>query len=223
MPRPGWRCPPPPPVPPPVGTASNIGFDLDLTLVDTRRATEAAAARINEVLSASIDLQDFVSSIGLPLRQQLAKWVPEPLLDDAVSEFRATFLGPGANLICPTPGAHDALALVRSLGGRAAVITSRLPHIAERMLEACDLTADILFGGLTGLEKTSAMRETRISCYVGDHPLDMVGAQAADVYGIGVLTGFHNETSLRQAGASLSDGLNDVLHESGGYIYPTRV
>jgi phosphoglycolate phosphatase len=120
-----------------------------------------------------------------------------------VSQFRATFLGPGANLISTTPGAHDALALVRSLGGRAAVITSRLPHIAERMLTACNLTADILFGGLTGLEKTSAMRETRISCYVGDHPLDMVGAQAADVYGIGVLTGFHNETILRQAGASL--------------------
>jgi phosphoglycolate phosphatase len=59
-----------------VGTTPNIGFDLDLTLVDTRRATEAAAARINEVLSVSIDLQDFVSSIGLPLRQQLARWAP---------------------------------------------------------------------------------------------------------------------------------------------------
>jgi len=59
-----------------VGTTPNIGFDLDLTLVDTKRATEAAAARINEVLSVSIDLQDFVSSIGLPLRQQLARWAP---------------------------------------------------------------------------------------------------------------------------------------------------
>jgi phosphoglycolate phosphatase len=72
-----------------VSPATNVGFDLDLTLVDTRRATQAAAARINEILGVSIDLDVFVASIGLPIREQLARWVPEPHLNDAVSQFRA--------------------------------------------------------------------------------------------------------------------------------------
>jgi phosphoglycolate phosphatase len=179
----------------------NVGFDLDLTLVDTRRATEAAAARINDALGVRIDVHAFVSSIGLPIRQQLSAWVPERQLDDAVAEFRAAFLGPGVGLLAPTPGAHEALALARSAGRQAVVITSRLPHIAERMLSACRLRTDVLIGGLTGMEKAAAMRETRIACYTGDHPLDMIGAQAAGVRGIGVLTGFHTETQLQEAGA----------------------
>ena len=65
--------------------AANVGFDLDLTLVDTRRATRAAAARINEVLGVCIDLDFFAASTGLPIREQLARWVPEPHLDDAVA------------------------------------------------------------------------------------------------------------------------------------------
>jgi phosphoglycolate phosphatase len=81
------------------------------------------------------------------------------------------------------------------------VITSRLPHVAERMLEACQLQPDVIIGGLTGLEKAAAMRETQLGCYVGDHPLDMIGARAAEVRGIGVLTGFHSGAELRDAGA----------------------
>jgi hypothetical protein len=73
-----------------VSPAANVGFDLDLTLIDTRRATEAAAARINDTLGVSIDLGAFVGSIGLPIRQQLSQWVPERQLDEAVAEFRAT-------------------------------------------------------------------------------------------------------------------------------------
>ena len=186
---------------------ANVGFDLDLTLVDTRRAMEAAAAGINHALGVHIDLQSFVSHTGPPVRQQLSEWVPERQLDDAVTVFRSTFLGPGADLLAPTPAAHEALALARSTGRQAVVITSRLPHVAERMLSACRLRPDVLIGGLTGLEKTAAMRETRIACYIGDHPLDMIGAKAAGVRGIGLLTGFHSEAELREAGAEtiLSD------------------
>lgn len=186
-----------------MGSTGNIGFDLDLTLVDTRRSMEAAAARVNDILGVCIDQRAFVSSIGLPIRQQLSEWVPEQQLDEAVAEFRATFTGSGADLLTPTPAAHEALALARSVGRQAVVITSRLPRIAEQMLAACRLRPDVLIGGLTGLEKAAAMRETQIACYTGDHPLDMMGARAAGVCGIGVLTGFHSETDLRGAGAAV--------------------
>ena len=51
--------------------------------------------------------------------------------------------------------------------------------------------------------EAAAMRQAQISCYVGDHPLDVVGAQAAKVCGVGVLTGFHSATALQKAGASV--------------------
>jgi len=180
----------------------NVGFDLDLTLVDTRRATEVAAARINDRFGTRIDRRVFVSRIGLPIRSQLAQWVPDRHLDDAIEEFRTTFLGSGAVHLVPTAAAHDALALAKAAGRQAVVITSRLPHVAERMLSACRLRPDVIIGGLTGLEKAAAMRETGLACYIGDHPLDMAGARAADVRGIGVLTGFHTAAELREAGAA---------------------
>jgi phosphoglycolate phosphatase len=94
----------------------NAGFDLDLTLVDTRRATEVAAARINDLFGTRIDRRVFVSRIGLPIRPQLAQWVPERHLDDAIEEFRATFLGSAAVHLVPTAAAHDALALAKAAG-----------------------------------------------------------------------------------------------------------
>lgn len=180
----------------------NAGFDLDLTLIDTRRATAVAAARINDRFGTRIDRHAFVSRTGLPVRSQLAQWVPERHLDDATEEFRATFLGSGAAHLVPAAAAHDALALAKAAGRQAVVITSRLPHVAERMLNACRLRPDVIIGGLTGLEKAPAMRETGLACYVGDHPLDMAGARAAGVRGIGVLTGFHTAAELREAGAA---------------------
>lgn len=200
--------------------ATSVGFDLDLTLIDTRRATEAAAARINDLFGVCIDGHVLVSRIGLPIRPQLAEWVPERQLDDAIAEFRATFTGPGAKNLVPTAAAHDALALAKSAGRRSVVITSRLQHVAERMLEACQLRPDVIIGGLTGLEKAAAMRGTQLGCYVGDHPLDMIGARAAEVRGIGVLTGFHSGAELREAGAvtvlaDLTEFSEDVIGHGG--------
>ena len=42
-----------------------------------------------------------------------------------------------------------------------------------------------------------------VTCYLGDHPLDMQGAKAAKVMAIGVLSGTHNRAELTSAGADL--------------------
>jgi phosphoglycolate phosphatase len=183
----------------------NAGFDPGLTLVDTRRATEVAAARINDLSGTRIDRRVLVSRIGLPIRPQLSQWVPERHLDDAIEEFRTTFPGSGAVHLVPAAAAHDALAHAKAAGSRHHVPAAArgrahaqcLPTAARRDHRRTDRPG----------EGPAAMRETGLACYVGDHPLDMAGARAADVRGIGVLTGFHSAAELREACAAA------VLHD----------
>jgi phosphoglycolate phosphatase len=184
-------------------SAPGIGFDLDLTLIDTRKATAFALESVNASLGTAIDVDEFVRRLGPPIRAELSRWVAEELLGEAADQFRSAFVGPGLQFLEPLPGAAAALAEVAARGGKSIVITSRRQHIAEAALHACGLSADVVVGGLTGTEKAPVMRQNAASCYVGDHPLDMAGAAAAGVPGIGVLTGWHSEQDLRDAGAAV--------------------
>lgn len=178
-----------------------VGFDLDLTLIDTRKATAFALESVNASLGTAIDADEFVRRLGPPIRTELSRWVTEELLDVAADQFRSAFVGPGLQFLEPLPGAAAALAEVEARGGKSIVITSRRRYIAQAALSACHLSADVVVGGLTGKEKAPAMRQNAAHCYVGDHPLDMVGAATAGVPGVGVLTGSHVEQDLRSAGA----------------------
>jgi phosphoglycolate phosphatase len=183
--------------------APGIGFDLDLTLIDTRKATTFALESVNTALGTAIDVAAFVRRLGPPIRTELSRWVAEELLDEAADHFRSAFVGPGLEFLEPLPGAASALAEVAARDGKSIVITSRRQHIAEAALLACRLSADVVVGGMTGTDKAPAMRQNAAGCYVGDHPLDMAGAAAAGVPGVGVLTGSHSAQDLRDAGAAV--------------------
>ncbi|MFD6492415.1 HAD family hydrolase [Streptomyces sp. NPDC060188] len=55
---------------------------------------------------------------------------------------------------------------------------------------------------MTGAEKAPALTGFQVGVYLGDHKLDMLAAQSADVPGIGVSTGSHTAADLLQAGAA---------------------
>lgn len=189
-----------------------IGFDLDLTLIDTREATAHALRTVNKELGERIDVDAVVSRLGPPIRDELRQWVPEARLDAAVAAFRATFTGTSLRYLRPCPGATDVLRALSAAGGRSIVITSRRPFVARAALKATGLCAAMLVGGVTGTEKAPAMIANGVAAYVGDHALDMLGATAAGVPGVGVLTGAHDEAELRTAGASLVvSTLTDLL------------
>lgn len=179
----------------------NIGFDLDLTLADTRQAMAVSAAAISQKHSLNIEVDEFMRNIGLSMRDHLAPWVPEGKIDDLIPEFRTIFLTEGLKQLIPLPGAQAALDSVRRHGGRSIIITSRLPHVAQAMLENCELHPDMVIGGLTGAEKASAITSENVRAYVGDHVLDMRGAKLAGCTAVGVLTGYQTEHDLREAGA----------------------
>ena len=105
--------------------------------------------------------------------------------------FRASFRGDCLAQLRLLPGALELAATLLELDGRLVVITSRIPEIAQACLAATQLPADVVVGGLSGRDKGPAMISHGVEVYVGDHPLDMAGAVAAGVRGIGVTTGGH--------------------------------
>lgn len=180
-----------------------LGLDLDLTLIDTRAATAHALRAVNRILNENIDVDAFVARLGPPIRDELLRWIPRDRVDAAVTTFRASFTNSGLDHLIANPGAVDLLASCAKRSWRSVLITSRRPKVAAAALEATGLHPDVVVGGVTGEEKAPAMREHGVSVYIGDHPLDMLGAAAAGVPAIGVLTGFHGEQELRAAGAAL--------------------
>jgi phosphoglycolate phosphatase len=182
-----------------------VGFDLDLTLLDTREATLVALRAIDPGLPAAVDLGRCLTSAA-ELRAELGRHLPERQVEEALRRYRAAAAAEGADHVRPMPGAVDALAEVRRHGGRAVVITGRRPEIAAVYLRAAGLTVDLLVGGAAGPEKVRHMKRHALDVYLGDHPLDMTAAAAAGVFGVGVATGYATAERLRAAGARLVVG-----------------
>jgi phosphoglycolate phosphatase len=180
-----------------------IGLDLDMTLVDTAEAMTAALSRVNHQLGTRVDVGACVAALGSPQREQLARWVPRGLLDEAMRVLAEAFVADGLPLVRVMPGALRLLSAVTGGSGTAVVVTSRRTRIAEACLRRCGLRPGVLVGGLSGGAKGGALRAHAVSCYIGDHPGDMAAALAAGVTAIGVTTGFHDARQLSAAGADV--------------------
>jgi phosphoglycolate phosphatase len=180
-----------------------VGFDLDMTLVDTSAAMAVSLDRVNSDLGLRVDVGACVRALGAPQRDQLARWVPAGLLDEAMRVLAAAFLAEGLPLARASPGAAQLLTALHEGRGSAVVVTARRARTAAACLRRCGLPVQALAGGLSPAGKSSALRRHQVQCYAGDHPLDMAAAVAAEVAGIGVTTGFHDQAQLAGAGAAI--------------------
>src|SRR5204863_8595441 len=89
-----------------------VGFDLDMTLIDSRPGIAAAFRRLADRTGVSIDVDAVVGRLGPPLSHEMANWFPPERVDEAVALYRSFY---PADAIAPTralPGAVDALAAV---------------------------------------------------------------------------------------------------------------
>jgi phosphoglycolate phosphatase len=186
----------------PLPPAPTIGFDLDLTLIDTGAATAHALTIVARELRLSIDLDQVLASRGPAFREVLAGHVPAPLLPAVLRRFYRVFLAESLPLVRPIEGARETLDQLAAVGGRSVIITGRREASARRCLQALGLRVDILRGGVSGAAKAPAMTDHGVHAFVGDHALDMIGARLAGVPGVGVLSGGHDPATLRAAGAS---------------------
>ncbi len=165
-----------------------VGFDLDLTLIDPRRAVVAVAQRLAVEEGVDIDAELWASRIGPPLEHEVAHWVAPDRVEAVAARYRELMWEVGS-LITLLPGAAEAVAAVRASGGRAVVVTAKSEPLARAALDGLGLQVDAVDGWLWAEGKATALRGHGATVYVGDHPGDVRAARAADALCVGVGTG----------------------------------
>jgi phosphoglycolate phosphatase len=179
-----------------------VGFDLDMTLIDSRRAILASFAGVAADTGVTIDPAEVDRRLGIKLQDELAHWFPPAEIEHAVRLYRTHYLELLAPLTTRLPGAEEALAAVRTMGARTVVITAKPELTARLSLNSVGLAPDELIGDAHGPEKAAVLAELGAAVYVGDTPADMLAAVAANVRGVGVATGSFSADELRAAGAA---------------------
>ena len=184
-------------------TRAPVGFDLDMTLIDSRRAIMASFAGVAADTGVPIDPAAVDRRLGIKLEDELAYWFPADQVPPAVRIYREHYLRLGGPLTSVLPGAREALAAVRAAGARAVVITAKYEVSARLSLDGAGLAADEIFAGVHGPQKAAVLAGLGAAVYVGDTPADMAAAVQAGARAVGVTTGSFTDRDLAAAGADL--------------------
>jgi phosphoglycolate phosphatase len=183
-----------------------VGFDLDLTLVDSHERIISAYIRALRDLGVEVGSEELTPHLGIPLANTAAAVAPAVDADALVLRYRHYYDEADAPKTLPMPGAAEALRCVRAAGGRTVVVSAKFTSAAHNALDEAGLTelVDVVYGELFAQDKSTALIAEGASIYVGDHPGDMVAARAANAYAVGVTTGANDATALLAAGADLA-------------------
>ena len=185
------------------GPAGPVGFDLDLTLIDSQPAILAAWTEVARETGTRIDLDSVTRRIGIKLEDEVAFWFPAGERDAAAATYRRHYVRLAPRLTTPLPGAAEALAAVRQAGEQAIIITAKHPVSVGPSLIAAGLEADDLYTHVYGPEKAAVLTQVGAAVYVGDAPADMGAATAAGAHAVGVATGSFGAADLLAAGAEV--------------------
>ncbi|MFB6778939.1 HAD family hydrolase [Streptomyces sp. NPDC002596] len=187
-----------------------VGFDLDMTLIDSRPGIKAAYRALSAETGTPIDVDLVVSRLGPPVEHELANWYPAHAVAAAADRYREIY---PAYAITPSPalpGARESVAAIRARGGRTIVVTAKHTPNARLHLAHLGIEPDEVIGSLWAERKGDALREHGAQVYVGDHTGDVRGARTADALSVGVTTGPCDADELREAGADVV--LPDLTH-----------
>jgi phosphoglycolate phosphatase len=180
-----------------------VGFDLDMTLVDSRPGIADTLRVLETETGAPVATDDMLDAL---LRRNLdlefGDRFDSELATTWADRFRELYVAhgvPGTHLL---PGARESVAAVRALGGRCIVVTAKYEPNAQRCLEQVGLDVDAVFGWRYAEAKGETLRAEGALVYVGDTPNDVRAAARADAHMVAVTTGPHPAEELRAAGAS---------------------
>ncbi|WP_040585522.1 HAD family hydrolase [Segniliparus rugosus] len=198
-----------------------VGFDLDLTLVDTRARILFAAMAGFADLGVEVGEADLVPLLGFPLAHKAAQLAPRLDPEAFTRQYRLHYRSDRAPSCPAAPGAAAALDAVRDLGGRCVVVSAKAEFLVHEALAHAGLAkaVDAVHGGVFAEGKAPALREEGAHVYVGDHPGDVVAARVAGCAAVAVATGATEADGLRSAGA---DVVLRTLEEFPAW-YRTRV
>jgi phosphoglycolate phosphatase-like HAD superfamily hydrolase len=180
-----------------------VGFDLDMTLADTRPGIAACWDAVAARTGVPIDSAAAVARLGPPLRVEAAEWFPPERVPEVVELYRSLY---PAIAVAPSrllPGAAHSFDAVRHHNGRILVVTSKQERLAKLHLDHLGLAPDVVVGDVFAEEKGEALRSHSATVYVGDHLGDVRAAKAAGALSVAVTTGPISAEDLRLAGADV--------------------
>ncbi|KUL72465.1 haloacid dehalogenase [Streptomyces sp. NRRL WC-3605] len=183
--------------------ALTVGFDLDMTLIDSRPGIHACYRALTERTGTYIDADLAVTRLGPPLEEELANWFPAERIAAVAEQYRAMYPAFAVTATTALPGAGEAIAAVREAGGRAIVVTAKHEPNAKLHLEHLGIEPDVVVGDLWAERKAVALREHGASVYVGDHQGDIRAARAAGALSVTVATGPFDAAQLAELGADV--------------------
>lgn len=183
-----------------------MGFDLDMTLADTRSGIAAVYDELSTRLGVPIDSGAIITRLGPPLEHELANWVPAEAVPAAADLFRQIYPGVGVPAHTAMAGAYEAVEAVRAGGGRVIVVTGKNVRDAVGTVELLGLVVDEVVGSVFGAAKGSALARFGAAAYVGDHVADIEAARAGGAVSVTVATGPYSVGELRDHGADVTLG-----------------
>jgi len=201
-----------------------VGFDLDMTLIDTRPGIAAVWEALAAETGVVIDSAAAVSRLGPPLDDELGQWFPAEQVAAMGDRFRAIYPGLAVEPTELLPGARAAVDAVHRHGGRVVVVTAKYEPNARLHLDHLGIAADVVVGWRYGPAKGEALREHGASVYVGDHVADIEGARVAGALSVAVPSGPITAEELRAGGADVVlDGLDDFPEWLDDYVLDRRL
>ncbi|MEU5701130.1 HAD family hydrolase [Streptomyces aurantiacus] len=189
--------------------ALTVGFDLDMTLIDSRPGIRACYQALSVRTGTFIDADLAVTRLGPPLAEELINWFPAEQVGAMADVYREMYPTYAIDATLAMAGAREAIAAVRAAGGRAIVVTAKYEPNAKLHLSHLGIDADAVIGNLWAEGKAEALREHDAGVYVGDHTGDVRGARMARALSVAVATGPCDADELRAAGADVV--LKDLL------------
>jgi len=194
----------------PAAPAPVVGFDLDMTLVDSRDGIGATLRAVLAEVGVEVTSEQAWPYAGLPLEvtlEGLAPGLDEGRVAAVAARYRELYPVLGVDSVRSYPGAAAALAAPAAHGGRSVVVSAKHTPNVHRVLASAGLAGAVAPGDVAGdlfaEAKGVRLAELGATAYVGDHPGDVRAARVAGAVAVAVTTGAHDADALRSAGADV--------------------
>jgi len=187
-----------------------VGFDLDMTLVDSREGIAATLRAALGEVGVEVTPEQTWPYAGLPLEDTvggLAPGLDAARVAQVSARYKELYPSLGVASVRSFPGAAAALSAPAAHGGRSVVVSAKHAPNVHRVLASAGLAGAVepgdVAGDLFGEAKGPRLAELGATAYVGDHPGDVRAARVAGAVAVSVTTGAHDADALRRAGADV--------------------
>ena len=172
-----------------------IGFDFDMTLVNSDLGLLSTLVNIFPDRATMNDPSILRQISGLPIRETLLYFSSLEELDKNLEKFFALYPSYGVLNSTIMPGALRALDAVQLAGFRAVIISAKSSINLELMLKHFGLNSYLRYADCYGIKKAEAISQSGSLLYIGDQESDVYAAHLCGIPAIRLIDSTKNESS----------------------------